>query len=458
MLLVCLIVASAVLCWVTAADEETSYRAYYGTDTRAAEILVGALLAVVDRLGWKRNAQILSYLGIIAMAGVMVIWSAAEVSSPWLYQGGFTAYALLSAILIEAAGSSARNPIRTLLSTPFMLWLGRVSYGAYVYHWPIFLFLDPWRTNLPLYPLFALRCAVTLAVATVSYRFFEEPIRYGRSVFSDRRVVVLGALLLASTVVVVGLRDAEWGRGDGMGDPPDVSTARSQAGPVVSMFGDSAALTLLPAVGRWLRRHDVRTVAGSLDRGCSIVDVGMRLARPGWSRVPRSCRDVAGRWRGKVAESRANIAVVLSGVWDCVDRRLPGSSTVYAMGSPKFDAVFRESVIEVVHAFDAMGVTVIWLTMPRLRFDEADPPFDARSASDPMRVRRYNEILMDVGSELGGRMRIIDLAAFMERLPGGSLDREVREDGIHFTRRGRQVVTKWLGPEVLRVTREVSAE
>src|SRR5690606_5198533 len=60
--------------------------------------------------------------------------------------------------------------------------LGRVSYGVYLFHWPLFLWLDERRTGLDGTPLLALRLGVTLALAVVSYRLLEQPIRRGQRV------------------------------------------------------------------------------------------------------------------------------------------------------------------------------------------------------------------------------------------------------------------------------------
>ena len=70
-----------------------------------------------------------------------------------------------------------RDSLGTVLSLTPLRWLGAISYGVYLWHWPIFYVLDAGRLGLSPWPLFAVRTAVTIAVATASYLLVEQPIR-----------------------------------------------------------------------------------------------------------------------------------------------------------------------------------------------------------------------------------------------------------------------------------------
>ena len=185
-------------------------RVYYGTGTRAVELLVGALLATVIA-GYPLRLRALGRHLVTVVGGVTLIvvlwwWSSVDQSSPWLYEGGLTIYAMLSLLLIVAA--TTPGPVRRLLSVEPLRQLGRISYGVYLYHWPIFLWLSPERTGLSIGPLFVLRVAVTLAVALVSFRFIEQPVRKGSMVTDWRRwvappIAVAGIALAAFVVTAV---------------------------------------------------------------------------------------------------------------------------------------------------------------------------------------------------------------------------------------------------------------
>ena len=184
-LLVCLVAASTVQLAVLHDGGDAVARAYYGTDARVAEILVGALLAVVlvtpsglrQLTGALRSG--VGAFGLIGSAGLAWAYAALGDRDPVLYRGGFLAVALCSAAVIAAASDDSSLVGRALSAEP-LVWLGKISYGTYLFHWPIFIFLDEDTTELSGLNLFAVRAVVTLVVAGLSYALVESPIRHGR--------------------------------------------------------------------------------------------------------------------------------------------------------------------------------------------------------------------------------------------------------------------------------------
>jgi hypothetical protein len=245
-------------------------RVYYGTTTRAAELLIGALLAVVlagrgqIREWWARNA--VAAAGLAGLALTLWWWTSVDLRTTWLYQGGLAVYALASAAIIFAAINV--TPVRGLLSVTPLTLLGRISYGVYLYHWPIFLWLSPRRTGLSLWPLFGLRMAVTLMAATASYHLLEMPVRARRWPTGSNRLLVAP---VAITCVVVGILAVTW-------DPPsselDFTSAPSEIrdaptaadGPAhdpavverVLLMGDSVMQQAYPAIESRLVRDEVQ--------------------------------------------------------------------------------------------------------------------------------------------------------------------------------------------------------
>ncbi|MTV24590.1 acyltransferase [Nitriliruptoraceae bacterium ZYF776] len=157
-----------------------SDRVYFGTDTRAAELAIGGLLALAwpwlrDRV---RSARTFDVVGVAALAVTLGLWATVAQSSRWLLDGGLTLVALLSVgVLVGVLGGSA---VPAALSWRPLRALGMVSYGLYVVHFPVFLLLTPARVGLDGAALFAVRVAVSLAIAVPSLLLVERPLRHGQ--------------------------------------------------------------------------------------------------------------------------------------------------------------------------------------------------------------------------------------------------------------------------------------
>ena len=100
-------------------------------------------------------------------------------NASWLYWGGFLVFAVLVAIVIAAASHPASLLGRALATQP-LKYIGQRSYGLYLWHWPVFMVLRP-GLDVPIegFANLVLRLGVTFALAELSYRFVEMPIRRG---------------------------------------------------------------------------------------------------------------------------------------------------------------------------------------------------------------------------------------------------------------------------------------
>ena len=192
-------------------------RAYYGTDTRGASLLIGAGLAVILARHWTDGGdpgleRLPSRLGRIMLGGfaglaVLVLawaWTQADGGDTRLYRGGLVFVALAVAVLLAHVVLVPRGWSARLLSWTPLVLVGRISYGIYLWHWPVFIALNADRTGRQGVELFALRCAVTLGVAVLSYLLVERPIRYG-GLLRRPGVVVNGGVALAGVGTVAAL-------------------------------------------------------------------------------------------------------------------------------------------------------------------------------------------------------------------------------------------------------------
>jgi len=160
-------------------------RAYFGTDSHIMGLLIGAALATVWRPGRlsasiPRGAQVLvTGIGVTMIAVIAGFYLFVGEFTPWLYRGGFLALAVFTAVLIAAATHPA-SPLGAVLGIGVLRYLGRRSYGIYLWHWPVFMVTRPgidvpWSEPVA----FVARLTITVVIAEVSYRLVEMPIRRG---------------------------------------------------------------------------------------------------------------------------------------------------------------------------------------------------------------------------------------------------------------------------------------
>ncbi len=206
--------------WSMPGDNDPS-RLYFGTDTHAMSLLVGAGLATIWRPGQLRGrlsvAAQLVLAAIGAAALTIIVWSYVSVheNSTLLYRGGFLAFAAAVAVLIAVA-SHPGVPAARLLGTQPLLYIGRRSYGLYLWHWPIFMVTRPGiDTGLAEIPSFALQLGLTFGLAELSYRYVEMPIRQGRlgelwAAWKRLSPVTAVRNLLIAGVAIVGTAALLW--------------------------------------------------------------------------------------------------------------------------------------------------------------------------------------------------------------------------------------------------------
>jgi len=168
----------ALMLWLSSHGAGVS-RLYYGTDTRAAGLLIGAALALLWTARPARvtrlKAAALDLTGVAALCSLAIAVFVLDESRPFLYRGGFGLIALASSLLIFTTVNQTGLLSRFLGIRP-LRWIGQRSYGIYLWHWPLALLTWP-RLPSPLETGAEIVAAV--AIAGLSYRFVERPVRDG---------------------------------------------------------------------------------------------------------------------------------------------------------------------------------------------------------------------------------------------------------------------------------------
>lgn len=170
---------SVILMIVLFDPQQDASRVYYGTDTRAFSLLFGALLAILweYRMVPRRlSASVNMVLGSVSFAVLLVMTIAINGSSNFWYRGGQFVGTILTVLVIYTV-SGRKTWLSRFLSHPVLKWIGDRSYSIYLWHYPIILLISKgikaswWITLIEL--------VLSVALAELSYRFIETPIRHG---------------------------------------------------------------------------------------------------------------------------------------------------------------------------------------------------------------------------------------------------------------------------------------
>ena len=460
--LVLLAAASVAVGWWLLAADASGDRLYYGTDTRAFELLVGALLAcaVARAPAGAPHSQAgrvtLQTAGALAFAAMLFLWSTLAQSDRWLHRGGLWVHALLAAVVVAAAVQPG-GPVRALLGREPLRRLGLISYGVYVYHWPIFLWLDADRTGLSRLPLLCVRAAVTVALAMCSYHLLERPIRDGRRLTGRRpwafAPAVAGAVCVALVAVTADLPA-----------PPIVYEAVRQDLPPPPVLGDLAPTPAVPGseppvrvlilgdsvaetVGRGLERWGART-------GNAVVNNGAR----GWCAIGRGgvayifgtrpadqvgCNDWSKRW--DIERFRPDVVMVLSTLWELFPRRLEQWDGTRTIGDHEYDRWLISEYVAAAEFLSSRGARVVWLTAPCTK---------DKNPVEIEKIRYLNRMIVGLETRVAAEtLEVVDL--YPHVCPGGSYTADLggiddaRPDGLHFSDPGADWLAAWLGPKLL---------
>jgi peptidoglycan/LPS O-acetylase OafA/YrhL len=465
-------VASFAAAWVSADRHGNGGMTYYATWSRASEVLVGVTLAFVvvlpgvrrflDSPFGVRSARV---GGLVGLVGLLWLWHTVGLHNTAVFRGGTALNAALTGLVILACRQAAPGPLARGLGVWPLRSLGKVSYGVYLIHWPLFLLLDVDRLHVHGYVLFAIRVGATLALAVLSYHLLEAPFRFGIRGRPGRLAVALAmpAAALVLLVVVVPVHrsqlielpaqaaTSEAGRSGPTAFKADVA---GDAGPhpeaEVLLVGDSVSWTMWPGLLDWNETHPDRTIHadGVMALGCTLgrADTTRFLGdqTPPWPDCVRFRETLA----ETLESGRYDVVVVQMGHKDLGEREVAGEWR--HLGDPVFDGWIAGEVASFADVVAAAEVPVLWASLTHVQARTADPGSDWRSyaENDPARVDRLNEI---VSREIAGRpgFRTLDIGGWLRGQPGGDTDSDHRLDGIHWTFDGSGAVAAWVVPQIL---------
>jgi peptidoglycan/LPS O-acetylase OafA/YrhL len=443
-------------------------RVYYGTDTRAQAMLVGAALAVFVTLHGPLRSRAgrvaLTAATPVCMVVVVAPWFASDATAVHdVFYGryGLLVYCVATALVLWRLTQPATGALGAALAWAPMRWVGGISYEMYLWHWPTYLVITPARTGRGGGALLAVRLSAVVALAWATSRLVADPIRRGvrlRSaplarIAAGAMVIALGAGVFAATV---GAEPALSGRVGDVADQRATPTTGSPQSLKVLMVGDSQAATLAQGIREAPGLHGLSAQPGLTvwDRailGCSIVTFPVFVIDG--NQTENKCGgDGAWQqaWASDVESFRPDASVVMAGAWDVFDAVMPNGS-VARPGDAAFDRGYLRDVNELLDMLGSTGGALVVIKPPCFGENHlvgTNP--QAPERLDKKRMQAVDAVWKRAASTHGAQL--VDLDHIL--CPGGVSDDSIRPDSAHFTGTGADRVA----PIVARAVRTAVAD
>lgn len=481
--------------------------AYWATPARLPEIVIGAFLACLVAAG-HRVPVCARWITAPVLAVIVALSASLPSDSGPAYEGFLPAFAALSAVLIWSL--QAPGPLRRLLSWGPLVWLGSVSYGLYLFHWPLFVLLRERGWRLDTWGGGSAAIGLTLAIAVLSSRLVEHPVR--RRAWPPRRSLGLAAVGTA-VAVSVGLlvtpprsgfavdrtvldaatipeasslvpllsasspTDASTTTATSVAAPTSVATtttsvattasemptdssttslpasmplAAAPSRPVrVLVVGDSTAAALTVGLAMWASEHPDQAQVSSLwCAGCGFL-VGGEVETAGLVDTQEETRQmVQDDLLRMVTRLHPDVVVLMTTLTDVADRTWSADEGRIDPNDPRARERLELAYDDVTLRLVAAGVShIVWM-VPPVPIEVLNGP----EMNDPVRYEVQHEVISDVVTTFGSSpVRSIDLDAWITARGRGD-DRTWRPDGVHLTTdAATHVAERLLGPMLVSI-------
>ena len=422
-------------------------RVYYGTDTRAHELLIGAACAALLLIDERVTHRVVTACRRLAMPSVLIVVAAFllwDENRAFTFRGGLVIFSVLSAIVVIACWTQSPSRLMQILGSRAMRSIGVVSYGLYLWHWPVMVFLNEVRVGFGGFLLLLIQIALTGLLAAASYRWaalIPRDRSAARAVVAAAvPVLIIGAILMPQSPWYVPPASAS-----GSGGDVRVEAAAPVFGAVpmtLYLIGDSvpAGLTkYFPA-----QQYPNIAIKSATIPSCHDPFPGLRVLDGKAGGDFDNCPQFVQGLGGEIAAAQPDVVAFFVTQSMLFDRKL--DSRGFTAGTSEYQQFMTDSLTELhdrVMSTGAKHFAVVTQACHQL------PPRDGEyedRLNDTQRVKWINGVVVDWART--NNLPVIDQYSLL--CSGGFHDtingRQMYEDYIHFSRAGAREFWKWLAP------------
>ncbi|MCF6194575.1 MAG: acyltransferase, partial [Kangiellaceae bacterium] len=389
-------------------NNENLSRVYFGTDTRIFSILGGSALSVHQAYSKRFTTKIgivsngITWMIWISVSYLFMAWLFLSGTNPLLYQGGLF-LSSLAVIIILVSITQNKSPLLSniLLFSPLRM-IGQISYGLYLWHYPLFIFVEQNYSTLTPSLSNALKLAITFSIAIVSYLFLEAPIRKQKS---SRRTNQL--LLIFATTCIVGEIYFLSSRAINLplqADFASVKVTQEESNKVVRtlVVGDSIAVNMALGLSdsSAVKENSLR-FSGTV--ACGILGNIEVKRHDGNSVLISTCSQVNANWKNSIIWFNPDIVILMYG-GPMTDRLIDG---VWSHPCERnFDDVYRDQLSSTIDLLSSTGANIV---IPTIAYSLVK---EDTNYSLHQRLDCINDIFRTL-SEADERVSVLELARFV---------------------------------------------
>ena len=371
-------------------------------------------------LGLRHPGWQISVVGGLGAAGLL--WSLHAVSGQtgFLYDGGFLLVAGATAAVILVVVVRPEDLLSRFLGVGVLGYIGRISYGLYLYHYPIFQMITGEHTGLSGSPLLVVRLAATGAASIASYHLVEMPIRNRRALPGWHLVaaIPIGLAIVVTALVLTTVPPppqlvAKVPKKVGLfavpsRPPPELASGRHVR---ILLLGDSLAETLGYGLGvqaaSWGATFVNQGIVGCDLDPSSIVNIEGSITQ-----AAQGCVGWEQTWKQKIDRQDPDVVALLLGRWEVSDRIIDGHWT--RIGQPAWDRVYAAELGTAISILSSRGAHVVIFTLPYITQTTEAPDGTPWDINQPIRTNEYNALVRKTVARYPKVASVIDLNRLLD--------------------------------------------